>query len=86
MRSAEEPHEFPDLEAGQRKVMDMIKPLVPAGVGVTVFFSEFGRGGGFAYASTCNREDMLAALFEFIGRQDKDVVQRAMKRARTGDR
>jgi hypothetical protein len=78
-------HAFPELEAGMRKIMDLVKSVTPPGIGVTVFYSAFEPRREFAWGSTCQREDMWAAIFGLMGRQDPAMIKRALARARNGD-
>lgn len=63
------PGEFPALEAGARKIDKIIRPMVPAGVGYTLFLYDFNQGkagGGMTWISTGERVDMIMTLLEFL--------------------
>jgi hypothetical protein len=41
------------------------------GVGFSVTLQDFGEGGGFAYASNCNRQDMIKLFREVIEKLER---------------
>jgi hypothetical protein len=66
--------DFPDLEKRLRTFCQVLKPLLAEHFGsgaeqrfvFTFTLSNIGSGGGTAYLSTGNREDMISALEETV--------------------
>lgn len=58
------------LEKQCRELADLLKPRVPAGVGFTLFLSDFGSDGNLAYVSTVDRQDSIRMVREWLDTRD----------------
>jgi hypothetical protein len=72
-----DPHEYPKLEVLAEQLAGDIRErqLVPHNVGLAVFLFHpqlLGQGGGLAYVSNAKREDMIATIVDWLGRQIDD--------------
>jgi len=54
-----------------RAAMDAVLPVFPKGTGVIIFAFDFGGGGGLAYIANGEREGCIAALKEWIAREER---------------
>lgn len=55
---------------------DLIKAMKAEGlegVGFSITLQDFGDGGSFAYASNCNRQDMLKLFREAISKLERSA-------------
>lgn len=52
-----------------RAAIDAARRELPPGVGVTLFAFDFGGGGGLAYISNAQRDDMVIAVREWLATQ-----------------
>lgn len=59
------------LEQQCRDIAEKLKAMCPAGVGFTLFLTDFGEKGNTSYVSTCDREDMIRLLEEHLERQGR---------------
>lgn len=59
-----------ELEATARAIGRTIKDGLPEGVGFAVLVFDLGSGGTMTYLSNAQRDDMVRALRELIGRLD----------------
>lgn len=50
--------------------------------GIVVLFFDLGEGGRLTYASSADRDDVVAAMLEFVGRLEPTVLERAYARHR----
>jgi hypothetical protein len=58
------------LEQQCRELAELLKSKVPAGVGFTLFLSDYGEGGNVAYVSTIDRHDSIRLVREWLDRAD----------------
>lgn len=52
-----------------REIGGILGPAMPTGWGFTLMIYTFGEGGTMTYISNAQREDMLAAMQEFLQKQ-----------------
>jgi hypothetical protein len=71
-----EGHEYPDLEQYLRSIHEVVKPLLPDGMGYGLFMFHFGDadmikslGGAMVWVSNAQRADMIKALGEWIAHE-----------------
>lgn len=60
-----------ELERLSRTLGSIMADAMPPGVGFTLLVFDFGERGNLAYISNAVREDMLAAMREFIAKQSQ---------------
>ena len=59
-----------EVEKQLKEIGRAIAKDLPDGFGFTLFIFSFGEGGSTFYLSNANRDDMLAAMREFMERQE----------------
>jgi len=57
------------LEKQTRDIAEKLKAWCPAGVGFILFLADYGAKGNIAYVSSCDREDAIKMVMEWLGRQ-----------------
>jgi hypothetical protein len=57
------------LEQQTIELAKKLKVMVPAGVGYMLFLADYGANGNLAYVSTCNRQDAIRLMTEWLARQ-----------------
>jgi len=62
------------LEQQCRAIADKLKPMLPAGVGFSLFLSDFGAKGNLAYVSTCDRKDMMRQVQSWLIKEGAGLV------------
>ena len=63
-----------DIERACRSIGAKIAGSVPPGLGFMLLLYDFGGAGSIAYFSNGQREDMIAAMKEFIARVEGRYV------------
>lgn len=58
-----------EAEDSMRKIGEMLKPILPEGMGFTFLLFDYGKEGNMFYISSAQREDMIKAMQEFIEKQ-----------------
>ncbi len=53
-----------------RKLGNLIKDKVPPGMGFALLMFDYGKKGDMFYISSAKRSDMIAAMKEFIEKND----------------
>lgn len=77
------------LEQQCHDLAELLKSKVPAGVGFTLFLSDYGEGGNLAYVSTVDRADSIRVIREWLDVRDphakveeNDILRRENSRLR----
>jgi hypothetical protein len=65
-----DPHEYPGLETLAAQVSNRIAAALPPDVGFALFTFHWGKDGGISYTSNAKREDMVAAIREWLDAQE----------------
>jgi hypothetical protein len=61
------------LEERSRAVARRITEALPTGAGFALFVFDFGAKGNLAYVSNAKRDDMIAAVKEWLAKQEAGV-------------
>ncbi len=78
----------PEIVERLKEVGQLLKGIMPEGWGFTLFMFDYskGPGGSLFYLSSAQRDDMLATLEEFIGKQKKEDDGKPLKHTRRSPR
>lgn len=76
---AGDPHDYRGLEVLVAQEITLVRSHLPPDVGATLFLWHVGADGGLAYGSTGDRASMISAVIEWLGHQDPEAVNKALR-------